>query len=110
MSGRGRGIWLDDERGEPVGWERAKTARECITLLAQGGVDVVSLDHDLGEADGGTGYTAALWIEEQAAEGRWNLVPAALMCHSLNPAGKARIRACFARIVGMRVEDEARSP
>jgi hypothetical protein len=41
-------IWLDDERHEPVGWVRAKTAPEAIELLETNKVSEISLDHDLG--------------------------------------------------------------
>ena len=110
---RGRWIWLDDVRREPVGWERAHTAAECITLLKRGGVDIVSLDHDLSEeqqivdwddycrAEEPTGYTVARWIEKCAADGAWNLVPLTIVCHSANPSGKARIEACIASIMRM---------
>jgi hypothetical protein len=113
VTDRGRWVWLDDVRREPVGWERAKTVTECIELLKRGGVDIVSLDHDLAEEQEGivwedashhepTGYDVALWLEEQAHLGCWTLVPGDLRCHSANPSGKARILLCFASIARMR--------
>ena len=49
-------IWLDDERPEPEGWLRSKTARGCIARLSMLSVlgvqcDTISLDHDLGDDD-----------------------------------------------------------
>lgn len=111
---RGRWVWLDDRRREPVGWERARTVDECIALLKRGSVDIVSLDHDLSEPqqevvweDGvhdfePTGYTVACWLEQQAVEGRWELVPLDLRCHSNNSSGRKRILACFGSIARMR--------
>ena len=111
MTDRGRWIWLDDKRREPVGWERATTAVECVAMLARGGVDVVDLDHDLRPEHyagvwsvGGTGYDVALWIRRQAESGRWDLVPKDLRCHSLSDWGRKRILAAFAEIKKMRKE------
>ena len=44
-------VWLDDEswRDPPSGWTIVRTADEAIALLAAGGVDMISLDHDLGD-------------------------------------------------------------
>jgi len=41
-------IWLDDERKEPKGFVRTKTAEETIELLKQGEVTYIGFDHDLG--------------------------------------------------------------
>lgn len=54
-----RKLWLDDERPEPEGWVRAKTARQAVMLLASGTFGEVSLDHDLCHAPVGTGYQVA---------------------------------------------------
>ena len=59
-------LWLDDERPEPEGWVRAKTAGIAIAHLASGTFGEVSLDHDLGPEAAGTGYDVACWLEEQA--------------------------------------------
>lgn len=58
-------VYLDDCRPCPEGWTLARTARECMDMLAAGGVTHLSLDHDLGEAL--TGYDVLLWIEERVA-------------------------------------------
>lgn len=43
-------VWLDDEAArDPVGWTIVRTADEAIALLAAGGVEMISLDHDLGD-------------------------------------------------------------
>ena len=55
-------IYLDDERSTPEGWTRAFWPDEVINLLQAGGVEEVSLDHDLGDDRRGTGYDVVLWI------------------------------------------------
>lgn len=41
-------VFLDDYRPCPRGFVHAKNAEECIALLKLGGVELLSLDHDLG--------------------------------------------------------------
>ena len=57
-------LWLDDEREPPDGWIWAKTAEEAIEELRTGYVTEVSLDHDLGMNENGTGYDVLCYIEE----------------------------------------------
>lgn len=90
------GLFLDDLRDPPAGdWVIARTAREAIALLAENHFVKMSFDHDLGNDQDGTGYTVALWLEEQAAYGHWQHVPEILTVHSANPAGAARIQAAI---------------
>ncbi|WP_197451880.1 cyclic-phosphate processing receiver domain-containing protein [Rosistilla oblonga] len=55
----------DDERAAPDGWRRVSWPDEVIELLKAGGVSAISLDHDLGDEDRGTGCDVVLWIEDQ---------------------------------------------
>lgn len=99
-------LWLDDERdprepfiqsefgadGDEV-W--VKTAGMAIHYLKQGGVESISLDHDLGPASAGTGLDVAKWIEEQAFHGQlprliWSV-------HSLNVVGSKNIMQAMLR-------------
>lgn len=57
-------VFLDDERETPAGWIRVFWPEEAIALLETGKVEEISLDHDLGDDDRGTGYDVVLWIEE----------------------------------------------
>ena len=51
---------------------------EAIKLLKTGQVEEISLDHDLGDAERGTGYDVVLWIEDVVAtEG---FTPPKLVC------------------------------
>lgn len=65
MTQQGIKVYLDDERTPPEGWVLTKSAKETIELVAQGHVTHLSLDHDLGEDDVGTGYDVLLWLEEK---------------------------------------------
>jgi hypothetical protein len=56
--GRSRGtegsvrVWLDDRRAAPEGWVHVRTPEEAIDLLRAGGIEELSLDHDLGSTSG----------------------------------------------------------
>lgn len=82
-------LWLDDVRPPPAGWIAVQTAADAISVLASGGVESVSLDHDLGPSEAGTGYDVATWIEEHAATGRLRRLRWAV--HSANPVGVRRM-------------------
>lgn len=85
-------IWLDDERPMPEeGFDlHCKTALEAINLLRSGKVTFISLDHDLGPPEAGTGYDVANWIEEQAFH--CNLDRVDWEVHSANPVGRRSMR------------------
>lgn len=83
-------IWLDDERPMPQGFDRqVKTADEAIALLKSGGVTLISLDHDLGETENGTGYNVARFIEFSAYHRKF--APIEVLIHSANPVGRGRM-------------------
>jgi hypothetical protein len=82
-------VYLDDERPTPEGWVRAFWPDEVIALLERGGVSEVSLDHDLGDDDRGTGYDVLLWIEQAVALRGFE--PPRIGVHSANPAARARM-------------------
>jgi predicted phosphodiesterase len=88
-------LWLDDLRPAPDdSWTHTRTAREASALLERGGVEAVSLDHDLGEAeDAGDGYAVACWIEQHAASG--SLARLTWAVHSANPVGRAKMEAAL---------------
>ena len=58
-------LYLDDERKTPVGWVRVFWPDEAIAWLKTEMVTEISLDHDLGDDDRGTGYDVILWIENR---------------------------------------------
>lgn len=51
-------VFLDDEREPPAGWVLVGWPDETIALLAEGKVAEISLDHDLGDDERGTGSSA----------------------------------------------------
>lgn len=86
----GEWIWVDDMRPAPEEFARhCKTYNQTIASLnyfmwCEGGIDVISLDHDLGEEK--SGYDIAKYIvEEQIPIG-------AFAVHSANPVGAKNIR------------------
>jgi hypothetical protein len=93
-------VFLDDEL---EALERKKLARgfdtwvttaaEAIELISTGKVSEVSLDHDLGPEEAGSGYDVAKFIEEKAFLNeiprlRWRV-------HSANPVGRKRMTAAL---------------
>jgi hypothetical protein len=57
-------VYLDDMRPCPRGFTSAKNAEECMLLLQQCEVDVLSLDHDLGWNQK-NGCEVVAWMIEQ---------------------------------------------
>lgn len=89
-------LWLDDVREMPPEFTaHAKTAAGAIALLDTGRVDRISLDHDLGPEEAGTGYQVARHIEEGAY---FMTIPAlAWAIHSANPVGRKNMLASLQR-------------
>ena len=89
-------IYLDDEREASEGWLRVRWPDEAIELLKTGQVTDLSLDHDLGDDERGTGYDVVLWIEEAMATGPF--MPPRIIVHSANPSARAKMNAGLERI------------
>lgn len=95
-------IWLDDERdpkdfSDREGWVWVKTAHEAKDLLVANPnfVECLSLDHDLGPEENGTGYDVALFLEMMAVYGDHHLLPHAIQIHSANPVGRKNMQAAI---------------
>ena len=82
-------VYLDDERKTPDGWVRVYWPDEAIELLETGNVAEISLDHDLGDDEHGTGYDVVLWIEE--AVYTQNFIPPIIAVHSANPSAREKM-------------------
>ena len=92
-------VFLDDERIAPVGWTPVRWPDEAIALLEQGDVDEISLDHDLGDDQRGTGYDVILWIEEAVALRAF--VPPLIRVHTANSSARQKMLAGIAAIEQM---------
>lgn len=95
-------VYLDDERPTPDGWVGARWPDEVVQLLETGQVTDLSLDHDLGDDERGTGYDVILWIEEAVAL-RGFRAPR-LSVHSANSAARVRMEAGVAAIERLATE------
>jgi hypothetical protein len=82
-------VYLDDERATPIGWHRVYWPEEAISLLKQNLVTEISLDHDLGDDEHGTGYDVLLWLEE--AVFTQGFVPPVIYVHSANTSAKHKM-------------------
>ena len=95
-------VYLDDERTTPEGWTRVYWPDEAIQLLKTGNVEEISLDHDLGDDERGTGYDVVLWIEEAVIT--QNFAPPVMKVHSANSSARQKME------LGIRnIEKHARS-
>jgi hypothetical protein len=89
-------VWLDDERVMPSEFDcHVKSAGEAIALLVKGSVTLISLDHDLGDEQNGTGYDVACFIEQAAYSGQLAFIEVHI--HSANPVGRSRMKQAISR-------------
>ena len=84
-------VFLDDERTPPDGWTLVRWPDEAIDLLKTGNVSEISLDHDLGDDERGTGYDVVLWVERAVFER--GFAPPIMHVHSANSAARQRMEA-----------------
>lgn len=82
-------LYLDDERETPEGWVRVFWPDEAIKWLKTGKVSEISLDHDLGDDQRGTGYDVILWIEEEVII--HGLTPPYIKVHSANSSARDKM-------------------
>mgnify|MGYP007073300351 CR=1 FL=1 len=91
-------VYLDDNRPCPEGWLLAQTADDCIRLLQTRKCTHLSLDHDLSfEQYHGdyskekSGYDVLLWLCQTVMNDQAFPVPE-ITLHTMNPAGRARMK------------------
>ncbi len=76
-------IYLDDVRPCPEGFVLAKTPEECMNLLRDNEVNILSLDHDIDfNLSRKTGYDVAMYIIHK------NKYPDIIYLHTSNPVGR----------------------
>ena len=90
-------VFLDDERNPPKDWVLVRWPEEAIDLLRTGKVSEISLDHDLGDDEHGTGNDVILWIEEQVVTNRFN--PPEITVHSANASARKKMEAGIKSII-----------
>ena len=78
-------VYLDDIRKCPDNFILARTKDECINLIKNNKINIISLDHDLGESME-TGYDVAKFIVEYGFEN--NIWPNEIYFHTDNPVGR----------------------
>lgn len=90
-------IWVDDIRPVPVGYEGTKSVNETKALIEQieaagGSIDLIDLDHDLGDyaAYGGDAIKILDYLV-----GRETFYPIAI--HTANPVGRANMERMIRR-------------
>ncbi len=84
-------VYLDDLRPTPEGWVHAYWPEDAIELLKSSKVEIISLDHDLGDDDHGTGYDVILWIEEAVAT--TDFIAPEILVHSANSSAREKMLA-----------------
>ena len=89
-------VYLDDERETPKGWARVYWPDEAIRLLETESVVEISLDHDLGDDERGTGYDVILWIEEAVVTRGFQ--PPKIKVHSANSSAREKMERGIASI------------
>lgn len=94
-----RDSWVDDT------WTITRNLLECFSLLCEnmGNVEVLSLDHDLGELEG-TGYDLVMFLEIELGSGSMNprVLPNRFEIHSANPVGRKNMQASIDAIERLR--------
>lgn len=102
-------IFLDDERTPPEGWTLVRWPEDVIELLKKEDVTDLSLDHDLGDDDHGTGYNVVLWVEEAVAT--TDYVPPRMKVHSANSSARIKMESginSIQRFINQRNQDDSR--
>jgi hypothetical protein len=85
-------LFVDDERAAPPGpeWVTVRNAQDAVKLLKWVQFDELSLDHDLGDPENGTGYDVICWLEEGAVY-HDNYLPDVIKIHTANPSARVKM-------------------
>ncbi|MFI2855765.1 cyclic-phosphate processing receiver domain-containing protein [Paenibacillus sp. JSM ZJ436] len=77
-------VYLDDWRACPPGFALARNGEECLMLLRECKVGILSLDYELGPDVMNGGDVAAAIVREQ-------LYPEEIFLHTSSPSGRTRM-------------------
>ena len=90
-------IWLDDLRPAPSGYESVRSVNEAIAVITEAEekgieIELLDLDHDLGDfaGDGGDAIKLLDWLAE-----RETFYP--IEIHTANPVGRANMERMIER-------------
>ena len=83
-------IYLDDYRPCPSGFVLAKNVEECIALLEQAEVEILSLDYDLG-----WGQPTAIEVVHYIVENK--RFPKTVYLHTSSPSGRMQMYQLLAK-------------
>ena len=90
-------LWLDDLSTAPEGYESARSVNEAIAIITKAEergqeIEVIDLDHDLGDyaGDGGDAIKLLDWLAE-----RETFYPISI--HTANPVGRANMERMIER-------------
>ena len=92
-------VFVDDVRDPPDDtWVLLRTGESAIAFLStqEGEIDILSLDHDLGEGKK-TGYDVLKWIEAQVFLHNY-MPPKEILIHTDNPAGRKNMELAIGSI------------
>jgi len=78
-------IYLDDLRPCPERFVLAKDVTQCCIFIQNNEVNILSLDHDLGETE--TGYDLVKWLVEVGADNP-KIYPKIIFLHTADPVGR----------------------
>jgi len=77
-------VFLDDVRDCPPNFHWVKNYEECVDILQNCNIDIISLDHDLGEEK--TGYDVVKFMVQEG------IFPKEIYIHSANPVGAQNMK------------------
>jgi len=97
-------IWLDDLRLAPNGWIHVYWPEEAIELMRANRVTQISLDHDLGDDNRGTGYDVILWIERSVTIDE--IKPPIIFVHSADVSARKKMEAAMRKINQLTLQQE----
>lgn len=93
-------IYLDDKRSTPDGYIRTFWPSQVATLIEEFEIEEISLDHDLGDDDIGTGNDVVLYIEEKVYFNRQWIVPS-LKTHTDNSSAREKMQRGIKQILSL---------
>ena len=80
-------VFLDDCREQPDNFILARDTTECRWLLLNNKVNILSLDHDLGDINEETGYDLCKWLVTIGNDNP-NIYPKQIYLHTANGVGR----------------------